>query len=232
MLGMQDLTRKKILNAAEELFSQQGFSNTSLRAITSRARVNLAAVNYHFGSKEALIQELFQRRLEPLNQERLGRLEALGAAPSVEDILRAYLEPTLKSGTQTDVAELRFMRLLGRTQMGALPELREFVHGLYAEVLDRFAAALSRALPQIPLTELYWRLQFLSGAVAYSMSASDAASLFAPCQLPDAGDNAALLARLIPFLSAGLTAPLPNFEAKSLSNPISQNSSQELERSV
>ena len=229
---MQDLTRKKILDAAEELFSQQGFSGTSLRAITSHAGVNLAAVNYHFGSKEALIQELFQRRLEPLNQERISRLQALGTTPSVEDILRAYLEPTLKSGAQADVAELRFMRLLGRTQMGALPELREFVHSLYAEVLDRFAVALNKALPQIPLNELYWRFQFLSGAVAYSLAASDTASLCAPCQLSEAGDNAALLARLIPFLSAGLNASLPNFASQTPSNNVSSPASEELARSA
>lgn len=205
---MQDHTPAKILNAAEELFSQQGFSNTSLRAITAHAKVNLAAVNYHFGSKEALIQALFRRRLEPLNQERLQRLQVLSSDASLEAILRAYLEPTLNHQDQT---EARFMRLLGRTQMGALNDLREFVHGLYAEVIDHYAMALSRVLPQIPLTELYWRMQFLSGALAYSMSASDTTSLLADCQLPDAGDNRALLERLLPFLRAGLSAPLPIF---------------------
>jgi AcrR family transcriptional regulator len=205
---MQDDTRIRILNAAEELFAKEGFANTSLRTITAHAGVNLAAVNYHFGSKEALIQELFRRRLQPLNQQRLQLLAVLDervAEPSVEDILEAYLAPTLLG--QPD--ELRFMRLLGRTQAGAAASLREFVHSLYAEIMDRFASALSRALPQIPPTELYWRLHFLTGSVAYSMAASDTVKLFADCQLPDASNHRALLYRLIPFLAGGMKAPLP-----------------------
>ena len=206
---MQDDTKVRILNTAEALFAENGFANTSLRAITSAADVNLAAVNYYFGSKQALIQEIFQRRLTPLNDERLQRLAALGPKPSVEAILQAYLSPTLQSAAVAEASELHFMRLLGRTQIGASASLREFVHKLYAEVLDKFATALSRALPEVPRIELYWRLHFLTGAVAYSMAATDAMQLFADCQLTDMDNNAALLNRLLPFLAAGLQAPLP-----------------------
>ena len=211
-----DTTTTRLLNAAEKLFSQNGFANTSLRMITAHAGVNLAAVNYHFGSKQALIQEVFRRRLEPLNQERLQRLAALVQTqdvPHVEAIVEAYLAPTLKTDTEADASELRFMRLLGRTQVGASASLREFVHQLYAEVLDRFATALSRALPHLPMDELYWRMQFLTGCVAYSMAVSDSLKLFADCQLQEAGDNSALLQRLIPFIAAGLRAPLPTTQA-------------------
>ena len=210
---MQDDTKARILLTAEALFAENGFANTSLRMITQAANVNLAAVNYYFGSKEALIQDIFQRRLAPLNNERLQRLKALQATASeasVEAILIAYLGPTLKSADIAEPSELRFMRLLGRTQIGASASLREFVHKLYAEVLAKFATALSRALPEIPRTELYWRLHFLTGSVAYSMAATDAMQLFADCQLVDKEDNAALLARLIPFLAAGLRAPVPS----------------------
>ena len=211
----QDDTRARIIQAAEALFSESGFANTSLRAITARAEVNLAAVNYHFGSKEALIQEIFSRRLTPLNQERLARLAALQAktdTPSVEQLLEAYLAPTLKSESSATPGELRFMRLLGRTELGASTPLRQFVQSLYAEALDKYAIALSKTLPEIPRKELFWRLQFLIGAVAYSLSATDTVNLFSNCQLDAIGDNQALLNRLIPFLAAGLRAPLPSFK--------------------
>ena len=214
MSTQDDTTRTRILQAAEALFAESGFARTSLRAITARAEVNLAAVNYHFGSKEALIQEIFRRRLEPINAERLerlGRLQAAAQAPGVEQLLEAYLAPTLKSEAEASPGEVRFMRLLGRTELGASKPLRGFVHSLYADVLDRFAMALSRALPQIPRRELYWRLHFASGSVAYSLAAADTLSLFSECPgdaFRDPGRD--LLRRLIPFLAAGLRAPLPD----------------------
>ena len=209
---MQDDTRERILNAAEALFAEHGFANTSLRTITTRAMVNLAAVNYHFGSKEALIQAVFARRLVPLNHERLERLsklESVGGELTVEAILEAFIGPTLKSDRDADPGEIRFIRLLGRTHAGASRALREFVHSLYADVLARFEAILSRNLPHIPKDELHWRLHFLMGAMSYTMAGSAAVKLVADVELPDIEDNQAMLRRLIPFLAAGLRAPAP-----------------------
>ena len=78
--GANGATRERILNAAELLFVEQGFEATSLRQITTKAAANLAAVNYHFGSKQALIREVFERRLRVLNAERLAQLDAAVAA--------------------------------------------------------------------------------------------------------------------------------------------------------
>lgn len=221
---MQDDTRARILQAAETLFANDGFANTSLRAITARAGVNLAAVNYHFGSKEALIQEIFKRRLDALNQERMQRLRQLEqraaearTSATVEDILHAYLAPTLKTGG--DPGEARFMRLLGRTHLGASKSLREFVQSLYGEVLDRYVIALSRALPHLDRVELYWRLHFLTGTVAYSLSAGDSVALFGDTRDASAADsNERLLQRLLLFIAAGLNAPAPAFD-----RPLSPN---------
>ena len=215
---MQDDTRERILNAAEALFAEHGFANTSLRTITTRARVNLAAVNYHFGSKEALIQAVFARRLVPLNDERLKRLTTLENAdgePALEAILEAFIGPTLKSNREADPGEIRFIRLLGRTHAGASRALREFVHSLYAEVLARFEAILSQTLPHIPKDELHWRLHFLMGAMSYTMAGSAAVKLVADVELPDIEDNQAMLRRLIPFLAAGLRAPVSGSTTKS-----------------
>lgn len=207
---MQDHTRERLLNAAEALFAEHGFTNTSLRAITTRAGVNLAAVNYHFGSKEGLIQQIFARRLVPLNRERLERLTALeagGKATEIEAILEAFIGPTFKSEADADPGEMRFLRLLGRTHAGASASLREFVHTLYAEVLDRFVPALSRALPQVSKEELDWRLHFLLGAMSYTLAVTDTMKIIADRDLPDVDNKEVILRRLIGFLAGGLQAP-------------------------
>src|SRR6187551_1336576 len=90
-------TKDRILGAAEELFAQHGFSGTSLRQVTSRADVNIAAVNYHFGSKENLVNEVFRRRMDGMTTQRLEQLEtALDRHPGqLEPILAAFIEPAL-----------------------------------------------------------------------------------------------------------------------------------------
>src|SRR5712692_10160930 len=88
-------TKDRILDAAEKLFGTDGFEATSLRDITTNAQVNLAAVNYHFQSKDSLIESVIARRIEPVNRKRLEMLDAAGENPSVEEILRAFLSPLL-----------------------------------------------------------------------------------------------------------------------------------------
>src|SRR5512134_3507154 len=88
----QHETRTRILDAAEELFMLHGFEGTSMRHLTSRAGVNLAAVNYHFGSKHALIEAVFRRRLDPMNAARIAELDRLeksaaAGAPAPERII-------------------------------------------------------------------------------------------------------------------------------------------------
>src|SRR5258706_6664868 len=94
----QHETRTRILDAAEELFMQHGFEATSMRVLTAKAGVNLAAVNYHFGSKHALIEAVFPRRLDPMNAARIAALAELesGRRPAeAEAIIRAVLTPRL-----------------------------------------------------------------------------------------------------------------------------------------
>src|SRR5437773_2528440 len=93
-------TRSRILDVAEELFGEQGFERVSIRAITKKARVNLAAINYHFGSKEDLIAAVFERRVLPVNKARLTALDAVqrsrGKNPKLEEILEAFIRPTIE----------------------------------------------------------------------------------------------------------------------------------------
>src|SRR6185503_3790882 len=114
----QHETRTRILDAAEELFMLHGFEGTSMRLLTSRAGVNLAAVNYHFGSKDALIEALFRRKLDPMNTARLAELERLeseGRPLAPEAIIRAFVGPSLRHMEDAKGGGRNFIRLLGRT---------------------------------------------------------------------------------------------------------------------
>ncbi|THF62915.1 TetR/AcrR family transcriptional regulator [Pseudothauera nasutitermitis] len=207
-------TRSRILDAAEGLFVEHGFEATSMRMITSQAGVNLAAVNYHFGSKDALIQEVFRRRLTDLNRQRLAMLERLeseaGGAPlKPSRIVEAFFGTALAMAADTEHGGHTFMRLLGRTYTEPNAFVRQFLAEEYAEVLERFLGALYGALPDVPREEILWRFHFMMGAMSYAIAGTDALQLFAG-KFDDA-DPARMLPRLMSFLLGGLRAPLPDY---------------------
>src|SRR5215467_1750657 len=211
-------TQEKILDSAEELFMEHGFEATSLRQITAAAKVNLAAVNYHFGSKEELFQAVLTRRLDPMNQERLALLTRFehDAAPkplSCERILAAMFIPALRLARDPQRRGKNFLRLLGRAYADPAPFIRHFLSEQYALMIARFKAAFGRALPHLPKKELGWRLHFVMGALSYTLAGTDALKLIAALNPRDAGNDEALLRRLAPFLIAGLKAPLPDVDA-------------------
>jgi AcrR family transcriptional regulator len=114
-------TKEKILDAAEYLFARDGYRGTSLRAITGKAGVNLAAVNYHFGSKKILVEEVIKRRIVPLNNIRKKRLEEIREAsvqkkkkPDIRAVLAAFIEPTLFFKESNPEAE-HFFTFIGRS---------------------------------------------------------------------------------------------------------------------
>jgi AcrR family transcriptional regulator len=203
----QHETRTRILDAAEELFMQHGFEGTSMRALTTRAGVNLAAVNYHFGSKDALIEAVFRRRLDPMNAERISALEEL-ERPEPEAIIRAFLRPSLRMIEDAKSGERNFIRLLGRTYTEPTKGIRALIGQMYAPAMERYKNALERALPQMPRDELVWRMHFMFGTLAYTLAATDTVQLIAGCKPEDRYDARLLEDRLTAFLAAGLHAPL------------------------
>lgn len=209
----QHETRTRILDAAEELFMQHGFEATSMRLLTTKAGVNLAAVNYHFGSKHALVEAVFRRRLDPMNQARLAELEKLEARPgqaASEEIIRAFLSPTLKLVEDAKGGGRNFIRLLGRAYTEPAKMVRQLIGQMYGPVMDRYKAALERALPHMPREELVWRMHFMFGTLAYTLAATDTVQLIAGCKPEDRYDARLLEERLAAFLNAGLNAPLKN----------------------
>ena len=191
---------------------EHGFEATSLRSLTSAASVNLAAVNYHFGSKEELFQAVLTRRLDPMNQERIDLLakverEASGRALSCEKILFAMLIPALRLARDERRGGKNFLRLLGRAYADPAPFIRHFLSAQYAEMIGRYKEAFLRALPNLSRQELTWRLHFVMGALSYTLAGTDALKLFAQVAASDKDNDELLLQRLAPFLVAGLKAP-------------------------
>lgn len=219
-------TREALLDCAERLFLERGHAATSLRDITREAHANLAAVNYHFGGKEALIQAVLKRRLASLNSERLAVLDGLESqagdqALKPSQIVDAFFGTLLRQAASPKNAGGRFLTLLERT----MTDPANFVHTVFADeyagVLERFKRALFRALPDVPREEILWRFHFMLGATSFAIAGSNTLRLVMGWE--DPGQDAApaasepstaaeaerLLERLMSFLLGGLRAPLP-----------------------
>lgn len=210
-MSTQD-TKERILDAAEALFAENGFSATSLRAITAEAEVNLASVNYHFGSKESLIEAVFDRRLEPLKEERLRRLEECARREDpleVEAILRAFMLPPFRMMSVVGRESARFMTLISRAFMdpGSHPE--RFYHRYFEEVATKTHELLLRALPDLPPDEIWWRIHFMIGTMSHTLGATMRLEILSDGR-EDITDFAAMLERLVTFLSAGMRSPVPD----------------------
>jgi AcrR family transcriptional regulator len=213
-MGEKRTTPERILDAAEALFADHGFAATSMRRITADAGVNLAAVNYHFGSKDALIHEVFARRLGPLNRERLDLLgsaeqHAGGEPVEIEQIVEAFVGPALRlklaPGGET------FVRLLGHTLSQRDERVLKLFTGEFREVVGRFVAALGRSLPQLAREEIFWRLLFMVGSMAHTLALADRLPAIVGEPSLETGVESTLR-RLVPFLTAGLLAPAPRLE--------------------
>ena len=206
-------TKDRILDAAEGLFARQGFSATSLRAITAEAGVNLAAVNYHFGSKDGLLEAVFGRRLGPLNEERLALLDEAESAPkgaSLEAVLEALVGPPLRLHRDDGRGGPQFMRLMGRTLTEPTDNIQEIFVRQFREFAGRFTAALQRALPGVPAEDLFWRAHFAIGAMAHTMCDTFRLRLISGGLCENGGDVEATIRRLVAFLAAGMGAPVPS----------------------
>ena len=197
-------TREALLDAAEGLFAEHGVQAASLRAITQQAGANLAAVHYHFGSKEGLVKAVFSRRVGPLNQERLNRLDECEGG--VEEVLRAFIEPLLKMRRETPESSRQFARLMGRSFSEPNEEVRTIVTEEFGPMVRRFTTALARRLPHLPEREILWRFHFVAGAMAHTISCGYLLERYSEgaCR---AGDVEEALEHLITFLAAGLRAP-------------------------
>jgi AcrR family transcriptional regulator len=203
-------TKNKILDAAENLFAIQGFNGTSLREITSRAEVNLAAVNYHFGSKKELIKSVMSRYMNELSP----RLEAsLVNICEQEDltlleVFSAFIEPLLSLNEFKENGTSNFLQLLGRGYSDSQGFLRWFLTTQYPGVINNFVKAVQKAYPELTAEEMFWRLHFTMGTVVFTMSSSDALIDIAKSDFDKKMDIAGVIKKVIPYVAAGVAAPL------------------------
>ena len=203
--GTHFSTKDRILGAAEELFAQHGFAGTSLRQVTSRADVNIAAVNYHFGSKENLVNEVFRRRMDEMSAQRMARLkEALERHPGeLERVLAAFVEPALAMA-QDRHGGGAFVRVIARAYAEKNDGLRKFLSDHYGHVQRDFGRALAACLPGLSKEELYWRLDFLGGALTYAMA--DFGLIKRPEGVTETAHRERAARELIRFAEAGIRA--------------------------
>jgi multidrug efflux system outer membrane protein len=205
-------TKTQILDAAEQAFADLGFDAASLRHIISVAGVNLAAVHYHFGSKDGLMRAVFDRRLGPLNCERLGLLDEIEKVAGrrkelpLEPVIEALIGPALRLARDPFKGGPEVMRLFGRTIAEPGEEIQKLLHDQFGGVADRFGRALSRACPKLPVAVLHWRLHFTIGAMGHVMCDPTRMKDFTG-GMCDPGDTDEVIRQMTAFLAAGFRAP-------------------------
>ncbi len=191
-------TKQRILDSAERLFAEHGVDATSLRSIIEDARVNLAAIHYHYHSKQDLLDAVLMRRLEPVNRLRLEMLYSCGEKPTLEAVLEAFYAPALR------VKSKPFVRLMGRIIADG-DQLPRLVKEHFGPVLKRFMEALRTAAPDLPEADLIWRMHFGIGAMAHTLRSCNEIELISG-GLCDSSDMEALTRKLVSFVAAGFRA--------------------------
>jgi len=204
----QAATKAAVFNAAERLFALHGFQNVSVRDITAEAGVNLASVNYHFGSKDALLFEIFRRRTAELNRERARLLHEAagrhGGKPPVREILEAYFAPPLRWSAPDNERRISIQFII-RARSEGTEEMKEVLRNDVSH-LARFADALIAARPDLPKEDVYWRLHFVLGMVHNNRFAEFDRLHHLSGGVTREGDVQGLMRRMLDFAEAGFLA--------------------------
>ncbi|BBQ54061.1 TetR/AcrR family transcriptional regulator [Aeromonas veronii] len=203
-------TKNRILDAAEVLFAERGFADTSLRLITSEADVNLASVNYHFGSKKELIQAVLDRYLSLFMPDLDARLRVLMEQEQLTllQLFESFVEPLMKLSAVRANGPAIFMQLLGRGYIDSQGHLRRFITAHYGPILQRITHAISKANPALSPADLFWRLHFTLGTVVFTMASADALRDIALADFGQQLDVEGLVRNVIPYLASGVGAPV------------------------
>lgn len=203
---MSKTTKLDILNAAESLFAHHGFVNTSMRMITQLANVNLAAVNYHFGSKKNLIQAVLKRHFDSAIPKIDRNLEQwmLSDSKSAQSLIESLALPLIESETTYPNSTALFVQLLGRGYSETQGHLRRFITENYGETIDKMLTAFKILLPNEGKEEIFWRLHFGLGSCVFSLSSYQALSQIAEADFDQAPDVSALITRLVSYVAAGI----------------------------
>ena len=199
----------RILNAAETLFVVHGFADTSMRMITQRAQVNLAAINYYFASKDALFQRVFIRRLNPFIDKLLAQYQALQVVPGkigVETIVEVLFTSLLRLQAEDAGGGFVIVRLLSRTLVESHEGLSKVLPNYCAPLVERLLSLLQQALPHLEEATLKWRLYFALTSVIHAFAGNDLLNLLDKGEAI-AMDIAQIARQLQLVMVASLSAP-------------------------
>lgn len=198
-------SKRNLFNAAEQLLAEKGFEAVSVRDITGLAKTNVAAVNYHFGSRDALLKMVMTRYLVPINEERLVRLEAIerkwpGKVAPLEELIDAFVRPLATQARKSELSERLFYKLTGRIFAeqgeGAPKEIEDQLR----QIIERFTRSFAKALPTVATEDLVWRIHFLVGGMIHLLTHQDVIHRVSN----GAATMEATLSRFIRFAAAGL----------------------------
>ncbi|MCA8978696.1 MAG: TetR/AcrR family transcriptional regulator [Planctomycetes bacterium] len=213
-------TKQRILDTAERLFADKGFAETSLRTLTQEAQVNLAAVHYHFGSKERLFAEILGRIVAPVNAERMRRFDALragGEGLRLEAVIEAFLAPAIEFTSDDSVRARHLRQLISRMQMH-----RESMHdellAIFGEVVNRFSGLLLQSLPHLDPATLCWRIHFLIGSMCFTFNDPKGIEQLSRglCRVDD---GPSFLDQMVAAFAGAFRAPAPENAVQTPSRP-------------
>ncbi|HAS3973560.1 TPA: TetR/AcrR family transcriptional regulator [Vibrio cholerae] len=207
-MALRSSTKEKILDVAEGLFAEYGFNDTSLRTITSKAGVNLASVNYHFGDKKTLVRAVLNRYLEAFMPEMKQSLERLNERDDYDmaEVFEALRAPSRSLSELRPNGTSRFMLLIGRGYTDVQGHLRWFITNRYNDVLTLFTDSVLKANPNLTRETLFWRLHFTLGTCVFTMASSQALAEIAENDFGSKVDPKSVVDQLIPYLAAGVAA--------------------------
>ena len=200
-------TKMRLLDVSARLFAESGFDSVSLRLITENAEANLAAVNYHFGSKEELITAVVEKLVGPVNQRRLALLRKinLDISGACESIVEAFIDPVIQAASRGDEEDQRYCKLMSRCIASRDERVTSLVLRQFPEVLAKFVDALRSVCPWISSDEAHMRIMFMAGAMAHSLFHHDKLVIISEGRCEIASLDG-LRDELVQFISAGMSA--------------------------
>ena len=206
-------TQIKILEAAESEVADYGFAGASIRNITQRAGVNVAAINYHFGSKEELIKALFRDRIKPINDYRLESLrKAQERAPdgivSTEELVDILVRPAVAKMMSKEGR--RFVQAIARCMSEPTDFMCDLDEELFKEMFHSFLAAFQKALPEHDSETLLNKMNFIICSMVGFMMHFPRIEQLVGKQM-SGEESEILLDQYIDFIATGIGSPVSSY---------------------